>query len=113
MRSLMLKLWKDDGGALLGAEWVFIATILVLGTIVGLVTVRNAVNSELIELAGAITGLNQNYSFAGEAVTCPGNGNATKAFVGGGSATGDVPEQFALTPVANPTPNNIEQSACP
>src|SRR5690242_4287504 len=110
MRSTMLKLWKDDGGALIATEWVFVATILVLGAIVGLAAVRNAITSELLEFANAITGLSQNYSFAGEAVTCAGG--ATKASVGGGQANSDVPEGFGRMPVA-PATNPIEVVACP
>jgi hypothetical protein len=39
VNQLMLKLWKDDCGALIATEWVFVATILVLGAITGLVAV--------------------------------------------------------------------------
>src|ERR1700757_3232504 len=62
MRQLMLKLWKDDCGALIATEWVFVATILVLGSIVGLVAVRNAVVAELTEFANAVLSLNQSFS---------------------------------------------------
>jgi hypothetical protein len=50
MRSLLRKFWHDDAGSLLGTEWTFIATILVLGLIVGFVAVRQAVVSEMTEL---------------------------------------------------------------
>ena len=43
MRRLMQKLWSDDHGALIATEWVFVATILVLGIITGLIAVRQAV----------------------------------------------------------------------
>src|SRR4051794_37350159 len=49
MSQLMLKLWNDDCGALIATEWVFVATILVLGAITGLVAVRQAAISELTE----------------------------------------------------------------
>jgi hypothetical protein len=67
MSRLLRRLWSDDCGALLGAEWVFVGTILVLGTITGLVAVRQAVNSELTEFAQSVTALNQSYSFSGQA----------------------------------------------
>ena len=57
MRRLMQKLWNDDGGALIAAEWLFIVTIMVIGIVTGLATVRNAVASELVEVANAITTL--------------------------------------------------------
>ena len=66
MRLLMLKLWHDDAGALIATEWVFVATILVLGSITGLVAVRQAVISELVEFANAVMSLNQSYSFSGQ-----------------------------------------------
>jgi hypothetical protein len=66
MRNLMLKLWKDDGGALIAVEWVFVATILVLGIIVGLIAVRQALISELTEFANAVLSLNQSYTFTGQ-----------------------------------------------
>jgi hypothetical protein len=59
MRNLMSKLWADDCGALIATEWVFVATILVLGSITGLVAVRQAVLSELTEFANAVLALNQ------------------------------------------------------
>ena len=67
MRKLLSKLWEDDGGALIATEWVFVATILILGIITGLIAVRQAVISELTEFAQAIMALDQSYSFAGQA----------------------------------------------
>jgi Flp pilus assembly pilin Flp len=66
MRRLFLKLWKDDDGALIATEWVFVATILVLGAITGLISVRQAVLTELENFAGALASLSQSYSFSGQ-----------------------------------------------
>jgi len=63
---LFLKLWKDDCGALIATEWVFVATILVLGIITGLVAVRQAVIDELLDFANAVLSLNQSFSFSGQ-----------------------------------------------
>ena len=46
MKRLIERLWKDDGGALIAMEFLFVATILVLGIIVGLVSVREAIKAE-------------------------------------------------------------------
>jgi Flp pilus assembly pilin Flp len=81
MRQMVRKLWKDDEGALIATEWVFVATILVLGTIVGLVAVRNAVLTELTDFANAVLALNQSYSFSGVS-NCVGS-TAGSAFVSG------------------------------
>src|SRR5262245_26273519 len=66
MRQLMLKLWQDDAGALIATEWVFVATILILGSITGLVAVRQAVLAELLDFANAVMSLSQSYSFSGQ-----------------------------------------------
>jgi hypothetical protein len=63
---VLKRLWADDAGALIATEWVFVATILVLGIITGLVAVRQAVISELTEFANAVLALNQSYSFSGQ-----------------------------------------------
>jgi len=66
MRQLLMKVWKDDSGALIATEWVFVATILVLGSITGLVMVRQAVLAELQDMAQAIMSLDQSYSFSSQ-----------------------------------------------
>jgi len=66
MRKLFARLWKDDCGALIATEFLFVATILVIGTIVGLANVRDAVNTELSELANAILALSEGYTISGQ-----------------------------------------------
>jgi len=61
----MMKLWNDEAGFIVSAELVLIATILVLGMIVGLVSVRDQVVQELGDVAIAFGLLNQSYSFSG------------------------------------------------
>jgi len=66
MRQLMYRLWKDDCGALIATEWLFVVTILVLGSITGLVMVRQAVLAEFQDMAQAIMSLDQSYSFSSQ-----------------------------------------------
>jgi len=54
MRILKL-LWSDQRGAILSGEYVLIATILGLGVIVGLAAVRNALVTELCDMAEGIS----------------------------------------------------------
>lgn len=61
----MMKLWNDEAGFVVSAELVLIATILVLGLIVGLVTVRDQIVQELGDVAQAFAQINQSYSFSG------------------------------------------------
>jgi hypothetical protein len=99
MRDLVFRLWADDCGALIATEWVFVATILVLGAITGLVAVRQAVISELEEFANAVLALNQSYSFSGQT-----NCQASTA----GSAFSDAVDSISIHSVAaTPTSNAI------
>ena len=70
MRRLMFRLWQDDCGALIATEWVFVATILIIGLVVGLKAVESAVEGELVDLANAIGSLNQSFSFGGSSGCC-------------------------------------------
>ena len=70
MRQLFLKLWADDAGALIPSEFLFMATILILGLVSGLVVVRDALNRQLNEFALAINSLNECFSFSGVINNC-------------------------------------------
>jgi len=62
----MLKmLLNDEAGFIVSAELVLIATLLVIGLIVGLSEVQHAVVTELNDVADAIGELNQAYSYSG------------------------------------------------
>ena len=65
MKNLMSKLWRDDQGALFAAEYLFLATIVGIGIVVGLTGVRNAVTAELTELGDAYLALSQGFSVSG------------------------------------------------
>jgi Flp pilus assembly pilin Flp len=67
MKRIAFKLWADDDGALIAAEYLFVATILVIGTIIGLTSIREAINTELSEAANAILALSQGYTISGQA----------------------------------------------
>jgi len=59
------RLWDDDAGFVVSAELVLVATIVVIGMVVGLVFVRNQVVQELVDVAQAIGNMNQSYAFGG------------------------------------------------
>lgn len=62
----MLKtLLNDEAGFIVSAELVLVATLLVIGLIVGLSEIQHAVVSELNDVADAIGELNQSYTFSG------------------------------------------------
>lgn len=62
---MLRKLWRDDGGALIATEWVFVATIMILGCVAGLAATRNAVNSQLEGIGQAILTLDPEYEISG------------------------------------------------
>lgn len=62
---MLRKLLNDEAGFIVSAELVLVATLLVIGLIVGLSEVQHAVVSELNDVADAIGQLNQSYYFNG------------------------------------------------
>jgi hypothetical protein len=62
---LMKKIWSDQRGFVATTDLVLIVSIVTLGTIVGLATLRNSVVQELGDLAAALGKLNQSYSYSG------------------------------------------------
>ncbi len=57
-------LWNDVDGFVATSDLILICTIVVIGSLVGLVTLRDQVVQELGDVAIAIGHLNQSYSFA-------------------------------------------------
>jgi Flp pilus assembly pilin Flp len=70
MRQLFLKLWNDDDGFVIALEYILIATIIILGLIAGLASIRDAVNSELSELGNSFMALSQGYVLCGHSACC-------------------------------------------
>ena len=56
---------QKKGGFILTSELVLIATVLVIGMLVGLVVVRDAVVHEMEDVAEAIGAMQQSYTFNG------------------------------------------------
>jgi Flp pilus assembly pilin Flp len=100
MRNMMRKLWSDDQGALIATEYLFVTTIIVIGTVVGLTNVRDAVNAELTELGNAILALSQGYTISGS--------SGSAASVDGSMAT-DTPGTLTGPVFTAPSaPSNID-----
>ena len=62
---MVRQLLNDEAGFIVSAELVLVATLLVIGLIVGLSEVQHAVVSELNDVADAIGELNQSYLYSG------------------------------------------------
>ncbi|MEW4529607.1 MAG: hypothetical protein ACF8PG_12735 [Maioricimonas sp. JB045] len=62
---MLRNLLHDEAGFVVSAELVLVATILVIGLIVGLSEVQHAVVEELGDVGEAIGSLNQSYLYTG------------------------------------------------
>ena len=62
--QMIQRFWNDDAGFIISTELALIATILVIGLIVGITSIRDQVVQELADIGGMISQLNQSYSFS-------------------------------------------------
>lgn len=60
----MNQLWKDDAGFVVSADLVLISSILVLGLMVGLVSLRDQIVQELGDVGLAFALVNQSYTWS-------------------------------------------------
>ncbi len=61
MKGLFNRVWREDEGVLT-FEWILLITVLVIGIVGGLSAVRDAVISELGDVAEAVISLDQSYT---------------------------------------------------
>ncbi|MDY0168229.1 MAG: hypothetical protein RBS80_16895 [Thermoguttaceae bacterium] len=115
---MLHRLWKDDAGFVVSTELVLVATILVIGMVVGLATVRNAVVQELADVATAIGSINQSYTYTGVEGRINEDTDEPTSATAGSSFTdqldfcdqdGDVPDLGAagITVLADPTDEGV------
>ena len=107
---LLKKIWTDQRGFVATTDLILIASILVLGMIVGLATLRNSVVQEFGDLATALGRLNQSYSYTGN-VYDPEDSDAY-AEVAGSDYT-DEPDFGDLPDVAGQPPAGISVTEPP
>jgi len=91
------KLWDDEAGFVISIELILISTIVVIGLIAGLTAVRDAVVSELSDVAGAINEMNQSFTF---------NGAAGATSASAGSSYTDQTDSIDAPEDAPGTPDN-------
>jgi len=65
MVNTVKRLIRDEQGFVVSAELVLVATVAVIGLLVGLAAVRDGVVSELSDVAGAVQDANQSFSLDG------------------------------------------------
>ena len=69
MKTMWTRFCQDENGFVISTELIFIATIVVIGMVTGLVTVRDQVGLELADVADAVSELDQSFSFAAVTAT--------------------------------------------
>ena len=65
MKNLLKRFLRDDAGFVISSELVLVATILVIGMITGLTTLRDGVIQELGDLGSSIGSVSQSYMYFG------------------------------------------------
>jgi hypothetical protein len=96
---MIRRLWNEEAGAIVSAEIMLVASILVIGVIVGLKSVRDSVVTELADVAQALSNVDQSYSYSAT--------SGHHAFTAGG-AFSDLPD-FCDQAQAN---GAIQESKC-
>ncbi|MBL8850147.1 MAG: hypothetical protein JNG89_10710 [Planctomycetaceae bacterium] len=115
MRTLS-SLWNDEAGFIVSAELVLLGSLLVVGLLAGMSCMQEAVIGEYQDVAGAISSLDQSYSYNGmhgcfQPACCGfGSWTAGSAYPASNAAAPvifdytlqPVPVASLLTPVAPP-----------
>jgi len=103
--KMLQHFWNDDAGFVVSAELALVATILVLGVMVGLSALRNGVVNELADVSAAIDSVNQSYQLSGTSGHAASTASTTFAdardFCDEGDPNGDTAaciDQMAATP---------------
>jgi len=89
------RLYRDEYGMVAVIDYIFLGTVVAIGAIVGLVTLRDAVIQELGDVGIGLENLQQNYTVS-----------MTFATVSGGTTT----KSFGYTTDNNPTEQPAGQS---
>ena len=87
--ALLTRLWNDEAGSIVATEYLLLGTIVGLGSVTGLATVRDSINDEYQEFGTSVREVRQSYSVP-----------AKKG--GGGSAGGTTVTDGARHPLATP-----------
>jgi hypothetical protein len=94
------ELWKNESGILSSHDYLITVAILVMGTIVGLATLRDSIVQEFGDMSLALENVSQSYSV-----------NIT--FAGGSTQTYSFTDGAAQTDTAGAAPGGINLSLVP
>lgn len=62
--STAARMWREEHGAIVSAELLVIASLLVIGVIVGLKSLRDSVVSEIADVAQAFANVDQSFWYS-------------------------------------------------
>ena len=63
--KLLQTFWMSEEGFVVSSELILVATMLVIGMLTGLNTIRDQVVQELADVGDAFSEINQSYSYSG------------------------------------------------
>lgn len=72
MRNLLNRLWADDSGAVIAPEWVLFVSIVIFGSIVGMVAVRNSMAAAMGTLGNLMLAVLPSFTFSGFSIVSSG-----------------------------------------
>lgn len=62
-KRLGQRLWTDSSGFVVSGDYILLTTILVIGVVVGVVTLRDQIVQELGDISDAMESLDQSYTY--------------------------------------------------
>ena len=103
---MFAKLWNDEAG-IVGIEYLFLATIVGLGLVIGFANLEGAINSEFTELSSAILALSQGYEISSQS-GCKGTKQGSRVTDTPGLATFGFTAPLAVAT----TPSAVAENLC-
>lgn len=110
---LLHRFWQDERGVIATSDLVLLATIVVLGLIVGLVEYRNQVVQEFADLGQAVGHLNQSYTYEGTSFTFTFTTGYSRTYTSVGSSFTDQPDYGDGNETSGSEPPGISVRAAP
>jgi hypothetical protein len=64
VKELLRRFWRDDAGAVVSTEYLMLGSVVVLGGVGGMATLRDATVNEMAEFGKSVRSVRQSYSVA-------------------------------------------------
>jgi len=106
-KTILRALWTDEAGVVLSAELVLVASIALIGLTAGLTTMRDSIATEMADVAGAFSRIDQSYSIRGTT----GTGGSTAGSHFSNVQAADVQENGSFRGYQNVPPRSESVSS--